>query len=70
MIYASFCNNFLQNVLGSWGSAPDPAEGLTTIPRGGVWGRGGGVGVGVATSASAYSLGHRRKNTKKVENSW
>ena len=74
-------------MLGSWGPAPDPAEGLTTIPQttrsaahknvgggggvGGGWGRrggGGGWGGGGATSASAYSLGHRRKNPKKVEN--
>ena len=52
MIHASFCNNFIQNVLGSRGSAPDPADGLTALPRpqdrqltnvggGGGWGGGG-----------------------------
>ena len=30
----SFCFNFLQNVLGFRDPAPDPAEGLTTLPGG------------------------------------
>ena len=39
MIYASFCFNFPQNVLGSRGSAPDPAAGLTVPPRPSIEGR-------------------------------
>ena len=71
IIYASFCFNFPQNVLGSRSSSPDPAEGrgysAHQTQRSATDKNVGGAGGGV-TSASAFSLGHRRKNPKKVEN--
>ena len=65
--------NFPQNVLGSRGAplptplrgvqrSPDPTDGRIAKMCGGGGGGGGGVG------GSAFSLGHQRKNPKKVEN--
>ena len=60
MIYASFCFNFPQNVFGAY-STRQTQRSATDKNVGG----GGGT-----TSASAFSLGHHRKNPKKVENRW